>query len=302
MKTLKFYTHILLLLTLGIGFSSCERDAVNVDIPLIQSKLVVQCFISPQNPVTRAHVSFSSPIYGNSPREDWIRDAKVEITNGTTQATLVATNFNGRPAYEIDSSAFKIEAGQTYTLYVSTTDGRKVNAQCSVPFAIDASTLTYNWDTIVKIDQNVGSIERTVRLNMKWRDAQQGENFYRVGANVLVCALNDTTITFRERMSNNRFSDLFTDEGEDGKTFERNSLEQIVAEQIGGSVNEFSFRPKGIDIYILNCDKNYYRYHKTAENNNGEDPFSEPTLVFSNIIGGLGCFGASNRFIETIQF
>lgn len=291
-----------ILLAVAIVFSSCERDATNVDIPIIQSKLVVQCFISPQKTKVEALISFSSPIYGNSKAEDWISNATVEITNGSIQKKLTLNNNGFRPKYEIDSSEFKIEAGQTYILYVSTPDGRTVNATCTVPFPIDQTSLVYNWDSVVTKDPNVGSIERTIRLNMKWTDKQQGANYFRAGANVLVFAESNPNNIFKERMSNNSFSDLLKDEGKDGATFERNSLEQTTTAQVGGTVGQFSFIPKGIEIYILNCDENYYKYHKTAESNNIDDPFSEPTLVFSNIIGGLGCFGASNEYIETIDF
>lgn len=301
MKIFKSIWYIVLL-ALSIGFSSCEYDATNVDIPTIESKLVVQCFIAPQKSKTVAIVSTSQPIYGNNTGSgDVLDNATVEITNGTIKKKLTLVN-NGLPQYEIDSSEFKIEAGQSYTLFVTVPDGREVNATCTVPFPVDGSTLTYDWDTIVKRDQMIGNIERTVRLSMRWKDNQQGPNFFRVGANVLVYSLDDTTKIFKERMSNNTFSDLYTDEGKDGGVFERNRLERTVFEQVGGSVNRFSFRPKGIEVYILNCDENYYRYHKTAENINFGDPFSEPALVFSNIIGGLGCFGATNQYIESINF
>jgi hypothetical protein len=301
MRVLRIKIYIISLSLVAL-FSSCERDAKNVDIPNIESKLVVQCFIAPQNPKIEAFVSFSSPIFGKARREDWITDATVEITDGTTLKKLILDNSGRTPKYQLDSSEFKIVAGKTYTLFVSTPDGRTVNAKCTVPFPIDGSSLTFNWDTIVKTNQNIGAIERTVRLNMKWRDTDPARNFFRAGANVLVYAEDRPNDIFRERMSNNSFSDLQTDEGKDGGVLERNSLERIVTEQIGGSVGRFSFKPKGIEIYIVNCGENYYKYHKTAENNNGEDPFSEPTLVYSNIIGGLGCFGASNQFIKSIEF
>lgn len=301
MRVFKYSWYIVLIATI-IGFSSCEYDATNVDIPVIESKLVVQCFISPQKTKVEALVSFSSPIYGNNKAEDWIDNATVEITNGTIQKKLTLNNNGFRPKYEIDSNDFKIEAGRTYTLYVSTPDGRTVNATCTVPFKIDSTSLVYNWDSVVTKKPDVGSIDRTIRLNMKWTDRQQGENYFRAGANVLIYAENNPNNVLKERMSNNSYSDLFTDAGKDGATLERNSLERTVTSQVGGSVGQFSFIPKGIEIYILNCEENYYKYHKTSESNNIDDPFSEPTLVFSNIIGGLGCFGASNEYIKTIDF
>jgi hypothetical protein len=46
---------------------------------------------------------------------------------------------------------------------------------------------------------------------------------------------------------------------------------------------------------VLNMDENYYKFCKTIrDNENSDNPFVEPALVFSNIEGGLGCFGAYN--------
>jgi hypothetical protein len=48
-----------------------------------------------------------------------------------------------------------------------------------------------------------------------------------------------------------------------------------------------------LKIYLLNTDKAYYDYQKSLEKyNSGEDPFTEPSPVYSNISGGLGIFAA----------
>ena len=50
-----------------------------------------------------------------------------------------------------------------------------------------------------------------------------------------------------------------------------------------------------IKIYLLNTEKSYYLYHKSLEDyNSGEDPFSEVTPVYSNIVGGIGIFTSFN--------
>jgi hypothetical protein len=48
-----------------------------------------------------------------------------------------------------------------------------------------------------------------------------------------------------------------------------------------------------LKVYLLNTCKPYYQYHKSLENyNDGENPFAEPTPIYSNIEGGLGVFAA----------
>lgn len=304
MKLVKTTLYSLVLVLASISFTACERDANNVEIPTIEPKLVVQCFISPQKPVIKAYVSLSSPIFGVYRNTDWINDANVEISNGSITKKMVLNNTSTiEPYYEIDSNDFKIEAGKTYMLMVSTPDGKTINAECTVPYPVDGTTITYNWDSISNVDINGGVKELKFRMNMQWRDVEQGLNYYRAGANVLLHPIDDSTRISSGRMYNDYFTDLQTDEGKDFGTFSRNGMEHTIMEYIGGSTGSFSFRAIGFDIYVLNCDENYYKYHKSAEGNNGgDDPFSEPTLVYSNIIGGLGCFGASNDFIKSVRF
>ncbi|MEZ4800382.1 MAG: DUF4249 family protein [Flavobacteriales bacterium] len=50
---------------------------------------------------------------------------------------------------------------------------------------------------------------------------------------------------------------------------------------------------------VVLASEEYYRFHFTAYNQYDNDPFSEPTLIYSNINGGLGIFaGYSFTTIE----
>ena len=54
-------------------------------------------------------------------------------------------------------------------------------------------------------------------------------------------------------------------------------------------------RPVGrLEVYLVNADENYYRYHDAVQRQNRVDgnPFAEPVPIPTNIQGGLGCFGA----------
>jgi hypothetical protein len=46
-----------------------------------------------------------------------------------------------------------------------------------------------------------------------------------------------------------------------------------------------------LKIYLYNTEESYYRYHTSLDNyNDGENPFTEVTPVYSNVTGGLGVF------------
>ncbi len=44
--------------------------------------------------------------------------------------------------------------------------------------------------------------------------------------------------------------------------------------------------------YLILGNRDYYLYHKDLYESNDENPFSEAKINFSNIEGGIGCFGA----------
>lgn len=285
-----------------MGFASCEQDATNVDIPVIEPKLVVQCFVSPQEEYIRVFVSMSNPVYNNNNNvnEKWVRDADVKISDGITTKQVVFEPLSDTH-YELSATQMPIVAGKTYTLMVNTKDGHSAKATCTVPYHSDTASLTYKWDTTANRDNNIGQITRTVRLNMDWKDIAGGSNYYRAGALVRRVQSNSSSGESLQMMYGPTYSDLQTDKGKDGQKMVMNDLSAEVVEQFGGVVGGFSYRPVGIRMFILSCDENYYKYHKTAVNNGG-DPFSEPTLVYSNIQGGLGCFGAFNEYIKVIDF
>lgn len=284
-----------------LSFAACEQDATNVDIPVIEPKLVVQSFISPQDTLIKVFVSLTRPVYnGNINNNGWITDADVKISDGLTTKQLLFDGLSGTK-YTLHTSQMPIVAGKTYTLMVNTKDGRSAKATCTVPYPADTASLTYKWDTTANRDDNVGQITRTVKLNMSWNDIAGGVNYYRAGSFVRMVETNGTPEETLQTMYGPSYSDLQTDKNKDGQKIAMNDLSAEVYEQIGGTVMGFSFRPIGIRVYLLSCDENYYKYHKTAVNNGG-DPFSEPTLVFSNVQGGLGCFGAYNEHVKIISF
>jgi hypothetical protein len=67
--------------------------------------------------------------------------------------------------------------------------------------------------------------------------------------------------------------------------------------RIGGQVpNQTSLH---IYIFIGVTDENYFNYHRSVTNFQDDNPFSEPTPVYTNITGGLGVFGSySGRIIS----
>lgn len=58
-----------------------------------------------------------------------------------------------------------------------------------------------------------------------------------------------------------------------------------------------------LTVFLLHTDENYYRYHDAINRQRdvGDNPFAEPVLIPSNIVGGLGCFAGYNRTTVVVK-
>lgn len=257
---------------------SCEDVATNVKIPAAEKKIVVQCFISPQDDTVKVMLSWSKPVLGTSfsSKPEFIKNAIVEISDDNNKAILVWDSINN--LFTLGVNLFKIEAGKKYFLNVKTPDGKEVSANCTTPLSPN-QTLELH-----KIDSSKNNWNETVyNCTYKYKDHESSQfNYYRI--------LNELVYEFGNE------SDYIAGE------FKSNN--EINNDNIFKSTLYKYFYNSGsvlIKAYIISSDYNYYQYHKTLQNaqyNYGI--FTEPSLVFSNIKGGLGCFGAYYSYsIET---
>ncbi|WP_221394163.1 DUF4249 domain-containing protein [Dyadobacter sp. NIV53] len=307
---MKLFQFVILFFILGI--SACDSLVTEVspdNLPDIQSKLVVQSFISPQASRTIVAVTESIPLFGESEAGTGaIKNALVRISDGVKKATIpfdTATNL-----YSITKEKFEIVAGKTYTLIVS--DGKRtVTSTCKVPLKQTVAK-TYVVDTTYS---NNGFDQDTIlTIKMTWQDIPVDTNYYRIRATVdLEYSIPDGTnaANFKEKRVTNRFNfrwddtigrnDFQSDANLDGAIFSsaigRSTLPSVQIYDYGNG-NRFVVYPKSkilaITFNIENTDATYFKYHRSLELSGNENPFSEPTLIYNNIEGGLGCFAAYN--------
>ena len=119
---------VIIFLTYAILLTACESTVTNINLPDTSPKLVVFSFISPSDTIISVLVTESAPLFG-APKKDQekiIRNAAVAISEG---ANTLELNYNpATNAYEASAEAFEIQYEKTYTLTVSTPDGRKATA------------------------------------------------------------------------------------------------------------------------------------------------------------------------------
>jgi hypothetical protein len=54
-----------------------------------------------------------------------------------------------------------------------------------------------------------------------------------------------------------------------------------------------------IRYYVIRSDEHYYKYHTSVWKYQGEDFFTEPSIIYSNIEGGIGVFSAFTMKSDT---
>jgi hypothetical protein len=303
--------HLISLFLLFI-ISGCESLVTQVspdNLPDVKSKLVVQSFISPQSTQIIVAVTESKPLFGDSNSSlGSIKNAVVKLSDGTSEVTIPYNEASY--LYSIDAKEFAIVAGKTYRLSVSDPT-RSVTSTCKVPTK-QAAIKSYEIDT--SFTPNGFSQDTIVTVKMTWQDIMADTNYYRVRAyldleyNVLE---GNSVQTFQIKRVKNRFNfrwdntigrnDFQSDANLDGAIFSSATGRiTLPATQIFdyGNGNRFVVSPDskiiGIIFEVQNTDATYFKYHRSLELSGNENPFSEPTLIYNNISGGLGCFAAYN--------
>lgn len=300
-----------------LSLAGCESMVNDIDaskLPKTESKLVVECYISPQSDIIQVLLTESQPLFGvaNS-SAPIIKNATVTISGQSGQSILPFNDTLG--TYSLPTSQFKIEAGKTYHLAVSDPT-RSVKASCTVPanfVSIKKYTLTMtdgrrnDWDSTFR--------QTIVKTRFQWDDFPNEKNYYTARGYIHISQNqynygpgSSEGKIYRYSYKNQYSSGFVTDANLDGLTLNPELLEFQLYNQTmsyslpNGQKVQFYTDSKIEEIYaeILNVDENYYKFHQTMRNDSDGNPFVEPTLVYTNIEGGLGCFGAFNASITTI--
>jgi hypothetical protein len=285
-KHMKKYIIIPLVIIIALLAYSCEKTVDNIKLPKTTPKLVVYSYISPTDTLITVSVSKSVPIFDNSNNTpENVTDASVVISdeNGNN-ATLLYDNI--AEVYIIPAAVFPIIGGKSYKLKVSTPDGLAVDASCTVPADNNTSL------QLIDIDSNVNqNNEKEYFAQLSFKDTPGIGDYYRVcGMVKLVNYDNQGQIyTTYEEFYMDLENECVEDKDKDGSTFSFTLKYYHFEDEFGDVIDSFTF-------FLLHTDKDYFEFHNSIYNYQGDNPFSEPSLIYSNMNGGYGVFAAYNPF------
>lgn len=281
---------------------SCESLIKEIDpsfLPETDSKLVVACFISPQDTVLAAKVTETKLLIGTTGdiRDD-ITNATVNLSDGSKSIRLIYNPKLGY--YRALPSELSISVGKTYTITVNTPDGRQANASTTVPNNIAIKEVKIDSTKVNDFQQGNSVTNTEYDVKVIWQDKAGETNYYRaISEYVFLYRIVDS---INKKVINAPVSaivDLRTidDKDADGQLISLNRA--YLPTNIGGNIQgqDANLKTKldKIKVGLFQTDIHYYNYHtslrRQRENNN---PFAEPVLLYTNINGGFGCFGAYN--------
>lgn len=266
-------------------FSSCMEMVDNVVLPDAEPKLVVFSYISPGADTIFAQVSLSSPITGPAGyNEPFISNATVFISqNGNTSHYFQFDPLFNQYFAVIDPSY--LQMGSTYDIHVTTPDGKEAEATCTLPIQNKSLRIT-------SIDKTEMEEETRYRFRIEFDDIPGKPDYYRVLPKAIMQYDWDGEVQIMEFTMEILYGDEYIDvKDRDGDTFIVDAG-HTVWHYFGGA-EEFL----GLKIYLLAIDEHYYHFHSSLERYVPDNPFSEPTNVYSNINNGLGVFAGYNSYM-----
>ena len=259
-------------------FLSVEEDIANIPV---SNAPTITAFLCPQDTVHKVSISYTRPVIGKNTYPEWIKnvgEAIVTLSNGEQIVTL-KSGENSSGYFSIKAKDFKVEAGKTYTLNVTTYDGQKAEATCTIPLnKVDLKKVNTREVTDAKYQEK--------KYLVTWQDIPNEQNYYAVY--VVTKEVRRTYTYVSQEYSEQTISDKGN---EGGKMITRKNF------YMTGRQNFTNGEFRVTEIQILNTDINFHRYHKDLEilTISGDNPLVEPINIYTNIKGGFGVFAGYNR-------
>ncbi|PKP53529.1 MAG: hypothetical protein CVT92_03575 [Bacteroidetes bacterium HGW-Bacteroidetes-1] len=257
-----------------IILASCDSMISDVDAPTTSPKLVVNSYISPDDDTIRVRVQYSRPLYSitsyyNSYEYPPVTDAQVSITDGNSTINLIYNAFE----LMYITTDLTIEPGKTYSLVVSTPRNENVTASCTVP-ALEPPSIE-----ITNIESTPSSYGYK-NISFRFQDFPGQGNYYRVMVGISYQTGPNPSDVYFTPMYLVNGEEFVSDINKDGEFF------------VFKTDNIYDGNLINLVFFISITDENYFSFHKSVNSFQDDNPFSEPTPVYTNIEGGVGVFAA----------
>lgn len=278
-------------------FLSCEKVIEAKDLPEQDSRIVLNSLLYSEDFIT-ANITASRGILSNKPFIDLDKAICQVFENDAYLGNLINIQ-NGN-----FTSFFTAKVNNKYRLIVSASGYSSVTATTMIPPSVKYSDLE-RYDTLKnnyhlnQYSPTAKSVDGTSKFKLKILDDLSAKNFYSIKPIVILIDSLGNTIE--------NVGYAYIKNNTDENSYESNSFEIDDLTKVNGNQMPLDFdvtfyynipeNLKSISVYleISNLSEDYYNYKITLKKQAEAGPsfFSEPVLVYSNVINGLGILGSS---------
>lgn len=287
-----------ILLLIATLMAACTKE-VDMIMPFEGEQLVVNGLLAPEQVIT-VSVSRTAPVVGPIQNDLAVENATVSLFQ--KDQLVEELQHTGGGAYT-SPSEFAPQVGQTYHFVIERADGEKlVTGHQTVPSVPVVADLRYQAGAVLPLNDSskAGGLYLTVVDTLP-------QGFY---------AVDVRGFRFAEEVAINVWALNETEEvasacgfvgGDDTFDFSKSCFaDNVYRAQYGVETTGFL---KGeevdctrLEVSVAKISEDYYQYLETSVQPEGIDlAFTEPQVVFSNVLGGYGIVGAAHPVTFTIE-
>jgi hypothetical protein len=290
-----------------ILFSGCVK-ILNDELKTKEVKMVLNAAISPDSMFT-VNISKTIHIFEDESADNlpFIDSAKVQLfENGNYLFDLQ----NIGAGYYINPQFFP-QTGKEYKVNVSYGSLKPIECKTTIP----AVTPIKSFDTlsVTTMDEYGGNHVQLIG-ELTYNDAPDKSNYYQLSCKVTYLDPNNNTYTYDQGLwptdDNERFFDgynngklLWNDKLTNGKEVSFKFVYYDTYEY--GKKSNRSEESARFVFYFKSISKEYYTYLKSIdvyyETGEGDNPFSEPVVIYSNVENGYGIMGGYTQDTTSVK-
>ncbi len=273
---------IALAILISIIMSSCEGMVTNVDLPGFKEKLVVECFLNPDDTATYIKAATNKNIFGELKDYDPVGILSGTISDGTKEISLPAWSSG----LYFSHTEMPIEQGKSYTLKVSSNKGFLTESSCTIPvrgkYLLEYDTAHFSVIREPSADYYGDDyVERQdyARIDLYLTDNSDVANYY--------------TVALKQETYNNTNGDEYPYAyiGSMAQGFYSNGTGtgKILLSSLEYNLTyNDAIDSVYVTYYLIATDEEYHAYETSFRHYDEGEIFTEVSPLYSNIEGGLG--------------
>jgi hypothetical protein len=155
-----------------------------------------------------------------------------------------------------------------------------------VPSPISIKEIKVDSGTSVTIRKLNAQEVKEYYFKLIWQDTAGSSDYYR-GFGFVQGVFKDRNNSVTQRTDGVDFTST-DDKNSDGQLLALNVTYQPSRNATQATIQKLT-------VGLFHSDIHYFNYHESLRKQRGNNnPFAEPVLLYTNVVGGFGCFGAYN--------